>query len=172
MQKGEKRLDLNDRIFELADQKYKEQKDFAAALGVTPSIVSEWRRRKSSSYRKYLSQIAMVLDTTTDYLVSGSGPKHRSQILADFDVPRSTPPPPGAGTVQVGSQRVKGGMENIHVMGDIVSSKTGLRENLLKAAFFEGGEDLTQEEMDELWEDAKDYIQYKLDQRRRRKHDQ
>ena len=31
---------------------------------------------------------------------------------------------------------------------------------------------LTQEEMDELWEDAKDYIQYKLDQRRRRKHDQ
>lgn len=45
-------------------------------------------------------------------------------------------------------------------------------EGTLKAAFFEGGEDLTQEEMDELWEDAKDYIQYKLDQRRRRKNDQ
>ena len=42
-------------------------------------------------------------------------------------------------------------------------------EEFLKAAFFEGGQDLTQEEMDELWEDAKDYIQYKLDQRRRKK---
>ena len=45
-------------------------------------------------------------------------------------------------------------------------------EDDLKAAFFEGGEDLTQEEMDELWEDAKDYIQYKLEQRRRRSNDQ
>ena len=165
-------MDTADRIFELVDAKYKDQKDFAADIGATPTQVSKWRGHISKSYVKYLSQIAMVLDTTTDYLVSGSGPKHRDQILADFDVPRSTPPPPGAGTVLVGSQRVKGGMENIHVMGDIVAGKTSLRENLLKAAFFEGGEDLTQEEMDELWEDAKDYIQYKLDQRRRRKHDQ
>ena len=162
-------MDTADRIFELVDAKYKDQKDFAADIGATPTQVSKWRGHISKSYVKYLSQIAMVLDTTTDYLVSGSGPKHRSQILADFDVPRSTPPPPGAGTVLVGSQRVKGGMENIHVMGDIVAGKTSLRENLLKAAFFEGGEDLTQEEMDELWEDAKDYIQYKLEQRRRRK---
>ena len=28
---------------------------------------------------------------------------------------------------------------------------------------------MTPAEMDELWEDAKDYIQYKLDQRRRKK---
>lgn len=165
-------MDLNDRIFELADQKYKEQKDFAAALGVTPSIVSEWRRRKSSSYRKYLSQIAMVLDTTTDYLVTGEGPKERKTILVAHDFVGATPLPPGAGTVREDTQRGKGGPENIHVMGDAGAGKTSLRENLLKAAFFEGGEDLTQEEMDELWEDAKDYIQYKLEQRRRRKHDQ
>ena len=160
------------RIFDLADTRYTEQKDFAAAIGETPSIVSQWRSGVSKSYRNRLSKIALALDTTTDYLVTGDGPKHRSQILADFDVPRFTPPPPGAGTVLVGSQRVKGGMENIHVMGDIVAGKTSMRENLLKAAFFEGSEDLTQEEMDELREDAKDYIQYKLEQRRRRKHDQ
>lgn len=53
-----------------------------------------------------------------------------------------------------------------------VSESDTVSEDALKAAFFEGGEDLTQEEMDELWEDAKDYIQYKLDQRRRKKNDQ
>lgn len=53
-----------------------------------------------------------------------------------------------------------------------VSDSDTVSEDTIKAAFFEGGEDLSQEEMDELWEDAKDYIQYKLDQRRRRKHDQ
>ena len=53
-----------------------------------------------------------------------------------------------------------------------MSESDTVSEDTIKAAFFEGGEDLTQDEMDELWEDAKDYIQYKLDQRRRRKNDQ
>lgn len=51
----------------------------------------------------------------------------------------------------------------------VVSDSDTVSEDTIKAAFFEGGQDLTQEEMDELWEDAKDYIQYKLDQRRRKK---
>ena len=128
-------MDTIDRIFDLVDAQYKEQKDFAAALGILPQRVSEWRKRKSSSYRKYLPQIALVLDTTTEYLLTGEGPKKRG----------TRPPASDPGTVS---------------------------EDSLKAAFFEGGEDLTQEEMDELWEDAKDYIQYKLEQRRRRKHGQ
>lgn len=49
-----------------------------------------------------------------------------------------------------------------------VSSPTAHDDGSLMAAFFEGGEDLSQEEMDELWADAKDYIQYKLAQRRRK----
>ena len=53
-----------------------------------------------------------------------------------------------------------------------VSESDTVSEGTIKAAFFEGGEDLTQEEMDELWEDAKDYIQYKLEQRRSRSNDQ
>lgn len=39
----------------------------------------------------------------------------------------------------------------------------------IKAAFFEGAEDLSKEEMDEMWDDARDYIQYKMAQRRRKK---
>lgn len=45
---------------------------------------------------------------------------------------------------------------------------TGSEEHLM-AAFFEGGEDLSAEELAELWQDAKDYIQWKLSQRRKAK---
>ena len=74
-------MDTADRIFELVDAKYKDQKDFAADIGVTPTQVSKWRGHISKSYVKYLSEIAVVLDTTTDYLVSGDGPRRRDQII-------------------------------------------------------------------------------------------
>ena len=69
------------RIFALADARYTEQKDFAAAIEETPSIVSQWRSGVSKSYRNRLSKIALALDTTTDYLVTGDGPKSRDQIV-------------------------------------------------------------------------------------------
>ena len=64
-------MDIVDRIFELVDSVYDEQRIFAEDIGVTPSIVSEWRRRKSASYSKRLPQIAEALNTTTEYLLTG-----------------------------------------------------------------------------------------------------
>ena len=124
--------DTVDRIFELVDGKFKEQKDFASVLGVPAPRVSEWRKRKSASFQRCLPQIAEALGTTTEYLLTGNGPQKRG--------PRP-----------------------------VVSDSDTVSEDTIKAAFFEGGQDLTPAEMDELWEDAKDYIQYKLDQRRRKK---
>ena len=44
------------------------------------------------------------------------------------------------------------------------------REEELKAAFFGGyADDLTKDEIDELWSDARDYLTYKIAQRRKRK---
>lgn len=63
-----------DRIFELADQKFNEQKDFAAALQIDPTIVSRWRKGKAESYNRYLPKIAEVLGTTTEYLLTGKEP--------------------------------------------------------------------------------------------------
>ena len=128
-------MDTVERIFQLVDEKYKEQRDFAIELGVTPSIVSEWRRRKSASYQKRLPQIAEVLGTTTEYLLTGNGPKYKTA-------------PAG------------------------VSNSDTQSEGQLMAAFFEGGQDLSEEEMSALWQDAKDYIQWKLSQRRKAKDDQ
>lgn len=64
-------MDIVDRIFELVDQKYEEQQHFAAELGIPASRASEWRRRKSASYTKRLPEIAQVLNTTVDYLLTG-----------------------------------------------------------------------------------------------------
>ena len=68
-------MDIVDRIFELADKKYQEQRDFAFALGIQPPRVSEWRRRKSESYMKRLPQIAELLGTSVEYLITGEEKK-------------------------------------------------------------------------------------------------
>lgn len=68
-------MDTVDRIFYLVDAKYNEQKDFAFDLGVTASIVSEWRRRRSASYTKHIYSIAKLLDTTPEYLLTGTPDK-------------------------------------------------------------------------------------------------
>lgn len=65
-------MDAVDRLFALVDAKYKEQKDFAADIGVDPARISEWRNRRGKSYRKYLSQITSVLGTTADYILNGN----------------------------------------------------------------------------------------------------
>lgn len=71
-------MDTVQRIFKLVDEKYREQRDFAADLKLDPTIPSRWRNGKSASYQKYLPQIAEALGTTTEYLLTGEGPKERS----------------------------------------------------------------------------------------------
>ena len=64
-------MDVCSRIFELVDKKYVEQQAFAAALGVSPTMVSAWRKNKSESYMKRIPQIADVLNTSAEYLLTG-----------------------------------------------------------------------------------------------------
>lgn len=123
-------MDTAKRIFELVDSQFKEQKEFAAVIGVSDKIVSQWRVGTTRSYRSRIATIAEALGTTTEYLLTGNGPKKKT---APAGVPES----------------------------DTIS------EDDIKAAFFEGAEDLSKEEMDALWEDARDYMRYKLEQRRK-----
>ena len=63
--------EIASRIFELADKLFAEQRDFAVAIGVTPSIVSQWRNGNTTSFKSRLDVIAQVLGTTADYLLTG-----------------------------------------------------------------------------------------------------
>ena len=67
-----------ERIFTLLAESGMEQKDFAAKVGIIPQTVTDWKNRKSKSYTKYLPQIADALNTTTEYLLTGKGPKYKS----------------------------------------------------------------------------------------------
>lgn len=78
-------MDIVDRLFELVDQKFKEQRDFAAAIGVDASLISRWRNRKSASYVKRLEKISKVLGTTPQYLLSGDGPEKENTFSAVSD---------------------------------------------------------------------------------------
>lgn len=82
-------MDTKDRIFKLLDAKKIEQKAFAADVGVSPSIVSNWRKGKSNSYNDYLVKIAQVLGTTTADLLGeaqkSSPPSEEDRLLAGYD---------------------------------------------------------------------------------------
>lgn len=67
-------VDTVDRIFDLLDKTTMEQREFAALVGVSDDTASNWRRRKSGSYSKKLTEIAKVLDTTPEYLLTGITP--------------------------------------------------------------------------------------------------
>lgn len=64
-------MDTRERIFELLDEKKIEQKALAAALDVSEDIISDWKRGKSKSFRKYIPEIAQVLGTSGEYLLTG-----------------------------------------------------------------------------------------------------
>ena len=79
-------MDAAERLFALVDVKYKEQKDFAADIGVIPQLVSAWRKGTSKSFTKYLPQITATLGTTAEYILTGKEEK--------------SPAPEGAGLTQ------------------------------------------------------------------------
>ena len=79
-------MDIADRIFELVDKKYEEQRDFASEIGVGPSMVSAWKNGKSESYMKRLPKIAEVLNTSVEYLMNGEknpAPSNGSGLTLD-----------------------------------------------------------------------------------------
>ena len=78
-------MDTVKRIFELADSQFKEQKSFAAAIGVSDKIVSQWRVGTTRSYRTRIATIADVLGTTTEYLLTGNGPKKNTAPIGVSD---------------------------------------------------------------------------------------
>ena len=84
-------MDSADRIFFLLDQmRNLDQRQFGYLIGVSPDTVSNWRCHRSKSYTKYLPQIADVLNTTIEYIVSGDrsspvvAPASREELQAAF----------------------------------------------------------------------------------------
>ena len=73
-------MDTVDRLFDLLNKSGLSQQDFASQIGVKKNAVSRWKTRELQSYTKYLPQIAEALGTTTEYLLTGNGPKQKRAV--------------------------------------------------------------------------------------------
>ena len=69
-----------ERILEAISSLGIDQKSFAQMIGVRPQTITDWKNGKTLSYKRYIEKIAEVLDTTTEYLLTGTGPKHRTSF--------------------------------------------------------------------------------------------
>lgn len=59
------------RIMDAAKQKGLDQKTLAFEIGVRPQAITEWKKGVTSSYTKYLPQIAETLGVSVEYLLNG-----------------------------------------------------------------------------------------------------
>lgn len=81
---------IADRIFDLAATKFPDQRAFAEALELPPSVISAWRNYKSASFNKRIPDIAQVLGTTPEYLLTGEKKETATLSSDSFSVAEVT----------------------------------------------------------------------------------
>lgn len=59
-------MDILNRILDLLSVRNKEQQQLADYLGLTKSAVTDWKKNKSRSYLKYITQIASFFEVPVD----------------------------------------------------------------------------------------------------------
>ena len=69
-----------DKIIELLDKNNLQQKDLTDSLGLEKSTFSAWKNGKSSSYKKYLPEIARFFGISVDELVGATTNSKSSEI--------------------------------------------------------------------------------------------
>lgn len=60
-----------ERIIEKMKSQGFDQTTLAKKIGVRQPTITEWKKGTTASYKKYIQQLAEVLDTTADYLLFG-----------------------------------------------------------------------------------------------------
>ncbi len=120
-----------ERILEAISSLGIDQKSFAQMIGVRPQAITDWKNGKTVSYKRHIEKIAEALGTTTEYLLTGEGPKKK--------------PAPA------------------------VSDSDTISEDEIKAAFWGGDKDLSQEDLDAMWKDVKRFAAFVAQQKKQEK---
>ena len=63
-----------DKIISEIKHKNMSQKDFSEAIGIHPSVLSDWKSGKSNSYMKQIDKIAEYLNVSADELLGTEKP--------------------------------------------------------------------------------------------------
>lgn len=73
-------MDTADIIFDLLEKKGDTQQAFADAIGVSKNKVSEWKAKKTKSYKNHINEIAAYFNISTDYLL---GNEQKNKLPAE-----------------------------------------------------------------------------------------
>lgn len=64
---------ISERIFNIIEEKNITQTEFAKRVGIAPSTVSEWKKKKTNPSADKIMDICVALDVTPDELLTGRG---------------------------------------------------------------------------------------------------
>lgn len=76
-------MDIITNIMELIAAKGVEQQEFCRAIGITPTLLSEWKAGRKKSYMKYLPQISEYFGVSVDYLLGTKKESANPKVSTD-----------------------------------------------------------------------------------------
>ena len=71
---------ISERIFHLMEQRKMSQKEFSERTGISPSTISDWKRKRTNPASDKIMLICDVLDVTPYELLSGIEKKKYTQM--------------------------------------------------------------------------------------------
>ena len=77
-------LEFIDRVEKLIEKKGVTKKDFAAKIGITQQAIYDWKKRQTIPSADIAVKIANYLNTSVEYLVTGSEPGIKTKIPKDL----------------------------------------------------------------------------------------
>lgn len=82
-EKGEERLDIIDRIFELIAQNKTTANSVSKATGISQPLFTQWKQRKQSPSTENINKIAKHFNVSVDYLLGNEEP---TKVIDDDDI--------------------------------------------------------------------------------------
>lgn len=77
-------LEFIDRVEKLIEKSGVTKKDFAAKIGITQQAIYDWKKRQTIPSADIAVKIANYLNTSVEYLVTGSEPGIKTKIPEDL----------------------------------------------------------------------------------------
>lgn len=163
------------------------QKEVALTLHVSAPTVSEWEAEKIRPSAANLKELSRLYNADVDYLLGITSERfyteETSRKICDAIVCLQEKSPAAFSGFIIPSEIWEKIHDRIYRFSDVTFPQFAevlgatledfiepYSEQELKAAFFGGySDELTQEEINELWDDAKEYFQYKIEQKKKRR---
>ena len=84
-------MTISERILKVLKDRNMTQADFAKQVGIAPSAISEWKKRKTNPAADKIMDICNVLQITPEQLLTGRGIEDEKEIAAASPESRFTP---------------------------------------------------------------------------------